>query len=427
MEHALKNRLIGIRRDLHRHPEPGWTEFYATVRVLEVLTEAGIPCIWGSVLHSPAHMAGLPEPEVLEAAWQRALSQTGREDLLLPMRGGFTGCLATIQGAHPGKTLLIRVDLDCCELEEWGGDDHLPAREGFASQHPGCMHACGHDAHTAIGIGAALSLWQQRDSLSGTVKVLFQPAEEGLKGAGSMVEAGLMADCDRLIGLHVGIKDLQVGTIVAGCKDFMSSSKLDVTFLGRAAHAGICPEEGRNALAAAARATLDLLALPSEFEGLTRVNVGTLHGGTGRNVIPAKAELALETRGDTTEKDALVRARAVEICQAAAEAYGCGIRLRPMGGAGGAESDGALIAQVMKVLETLPQVQRIIPMASFVAGEDFTTMMQAVQKQGGMATELLIGMPLIAPHHNDRFDLPEEIIPLGVEVLVALALGLDAA
>ena len=424
MDRALQDRLIAVRRDLHRHPEAGWTEFFATVLVLEALEEAGIPFVWGRALHSPEHMLGLPDDEVLESAWQRAREATGREDLLLPMRGGFTGCLAEISGALPGKTTVFRVDLDACELEECGADDHLPAREGFASLYPGCMHACGHDAHTAIGLGLARLLWAQRNRLPGRVKILFQPAEEGLRGAASMVQAGLLKDCDRLIGLHVGIKDLQVGTVAAGCRDFLSSTKLDVIFHGKAAHAGICPEQGRNALAAGARATLELLDLPNQFQGLCRVNVGTFHAGSGRNVIPARAHLALETRADTPERNGELQNRAEAVCREAAKAYGCGLELRHMGGAGGADSDEVLVERVIAVLNSLPQVKTVLPTVSFGGGEDVTTMMQAVQAQGGQATELLLGMPLIAPHHSDRFDLPEEIIPLGVEVFAALAMEL---
>ena len=283
------NELIALRREFHRYAEAGWTEFRTTLRIVQELQKQNIPVRFGREIHAPDSMYGLPAPEVLEACFLRALSETGRADLLLPMRGGFTGCVAEIQGALPGPVIGIRVDIDCCEVDEAADDAHLPFREGFASCHENCMHACGHDAHAAIGVGAAIRLWEAREQLHGTVRVIFQPAEEGLRGAASMTAAGVVDDCDILCGLHVGIRDLPVGTVAASCTNFLSSTKFDAIFHGVPAHAGIAPEQGRNAMAAGAKAVLDLLDIPNRHEGLCRVNVGTFTAGSGRNVIPARA------------------------------------------------------------------------------------------------------------------------------------------
>lgn len=369
-------------------------------------------------------MPGLPKEHILDAAWQRALEQTARQDLLLPMRGGFTGCIAEIKGAFPGKTTVFRVDIDACELEECHDASHTPAHEGFDSIHTNCMHACGHDAHTAIGIGAAKLLWQHRDKLHGKVYVLFQPAEEGLRGAGSMCNAGLLDSCHQLIGLHVGVYDLPVGTVAVSCTGFLSSTKLDALFHGKAAHAGICPELGRNAMAAAAKATLRLLELPEQYDGLCRVNVGTFHAGSGRNVIPAEAHLTIETRSDRPEQNTRLSAAAKAICHDAAQAYGCTVEMLPMGGAYNAECDASLAADVAKVLADMSAITQVIPSTPFGGSEDITTMMHTVQQHGGKATEMLICMPLIAPHHNDRFDIDEGVIPLGAEILMKLGIAL---
>lgn len=421
MHPALEQQLISLRREFHKYPEPGWCEFRTTARIIQELTDAGIPVRWGKELHSGDNMPGLPREHVLEQAWQRAAEQTGLQDLLLPMKGGYTGCIAEIQGAFPGKTTVLRVDIDACELEECKDASHIPARLGFASSDPRCMHACGHDAHAAIGIGAAKLLWQQKDELHGKVYVLFQPAEEGLRGAASMCKAGLLQGCDILIGLHVGLRDLPVGTVAASCTGFLSSAKLDAVFHGKAAHAGLCPELGRNALAAGAKAVLDLLALPEKYDGLCRVNVGTFHGGSGRNVIPAEARLTIETRSDRPEQNARLEADVRSICAAAAAAYGCRAEILPMGGANGAECDASLAAAVAEILSDMPQVSRVLPSVSFGGSEDITTMMRTVQQHGGKAAELLIGMPLTAPHHSADFDTDEKVIPLGAEIFARLA------
>ncbi len=424
MHPSLAHRLISLRREFHMYPEAGWTEFRTSARIVQELLGEGIPVRWGKEIHSPENMPGMPDEHILEQAWQRALTQTGLEDILLPMKGGFTGCIAEIKGAHPGKTTVFRVDIDACELEECHDASHLPAREGFASQNTNCMHACGHDAHAAIGVGAAKLLWQNRDKLCGTVYVMFQPAEEGLRGAASMNVAALPHNCNSLIGLHVGVYDHPVGTVAVSSTGFLSSTKLDALFHGKAAHAGICPELGRNAMAAGAKAVLQLLELPAKHQGLCRVNVGTFHAGSGRNVIPAEARITIETRSDNPEQNSLLSTEARAICENSALAYGCTVDILPMGGANTAQCDASLAEDISKILSDLPEIIKIFPSLPFGGSEDITTMMNTVQQHGGKATEMILCMPLTAPHHNDRFDIDEGIIPLGAHILMQLGLRL---
>lgn len=414
--------LVALRREFHRYGESGWTEFYTTARVIEELRGLGIPVRWGQAIHCREKMAGLPSEEVLEACWQRAAAELGSTALLEPMRGGFTGCIAEIQGALPGPVTAIRVDLDCCDVDECMERSHRPAREGFASIHENCMHACGHDAHAAIGIGAAERIWARRQELKGTVRLIFQSAEEGLRGAASMEEAGAVEGVQRLFGIHVGIRPEETGTVAVSTRDFLSSTKFDVFFHGVPAHAGICPEKGRNALAAAAKAALELLEIPARFEKVCRVNVGTLRAGSGRNVVPALAHMAVETRGETAEINAQAEAMALAACRAAAEQYGCTVETRPMGGAGGAVCDRDLAKKAAEIVKKVPGVSAVLQDVPFGAGEDVTTLMTAVQAQGGEATELLLCMPLPFPHHNDRFEIDETLLELGAEILTRLAL-----
>ena len=240
----LERELTALRREFHQYPESGWTEFRTTVRIIEELEKLGLSVRYGSAIHVREKMFGLPKPEVLDACWQRAAEETNRHGLLETMRFGYTGCVAVIEGALSGPTVGIRVDIDCNEVEESADPVHIPAAEGFRSLHSGCMHACGHDAHAAIGIGIAKLLCANRDRLRGQVVLAFQPAEEGLRGAASLTEAGVFDACDILFGLHVGLLDAPVGTVAASCGGFLASSKFDVMFHGRAAHAGLDPVPG---------------------------------------------------------------------------------------------------------------------------------------------------------------------------------------
>ena len=419
---SLEKELIALRREFHRYPETGWTEFRTTVRIIQELQKLGLSVQYGPEIHTKGKRTEVPAEKILDKCWKRALEECDQTTLLDAMRGGYTGCVAIIEGARPGPTVAIRVDIDCNEMPEATDPDHAPVAEGFASIHPGCMHACGHDAHAAIGIGVAKLLCACKEQLPGKVILIFQPGEEGLRGAKSMVDAGILKGCDYFFGGHIGLHSLPTGTVCTGVTGILANHKLNVTFHGLAAHAAATPEKGRNALAAAATATLNLLAIPPHHEGISRVNVGTLQAGTGRNIIPEEAFLRLETRGATNAVNEYMLQSALRICNAAAQMHGCTCDICPAGSADTAESDSALAARAAEILAAVPGVAEIVDRLDFGASEDVATMMAAVQAAGGQATELLFPMPLKAPHHNDRFDIDENVIGLAARCFAQLAL-----
>ena len=173
-------------------------------------------------------------------------------------------------------------------------------------------------------------------------------------------------------------------------------------------------------MAAAAKATLDLLDIPSQIDGFSRVNVGTFRGGSGRNVIPAEAELAVETRGESSTVNAAVEAEAVHLCEASAAAYGCTCQVRFMGAAGSAVCDPALAERAAEILRGVEGVGQVLSEVTLNIGEDITTIMERVQRRGGQATELIFAMPLKAPHHNGRFDVDETVLSLAVRTTAEL-------
>jgi len=418
--------LTALRRDFHKYAESGWTEFRTTARIIAELEKLGLPVKYGPSIHVAEKRYGLPKPEVLETCFQRAMSETDRPDLVKAMEGGFTGCITEIEGALPGPTIGIRVDIDCNDVGESDSPEHVPAKEGFRSVHDNCMHACGHDAHAAIGIGAARLLTAHRDRLKGKVILVFQPAEEGLRGAASLTAAGHFSECDYFFGGHVGlIKGMQTGTVFAGGHGFLCSTKFDAVIHGVPAHAGASPEMGSNALAAASTAVLNMLAIPRHSAGSSRINIGTLKAGTGRNVIPGEAEMAIETRGKTPEINKYMYDAAIRVLEGAAAMYGCTVETRFMGEAGNVVCDPDLVRKTMKVLERVDGVTEVIEDTDFGGGEDVTTMMRDVQAHGGKATELVICMPLKAPHHNNFFDVDEDVIALGARIFASLAMEVD--
>jgi aminobenzoyl-glutamate utilization protein A len=287
-------RLVETRRDLHRHPELGLTEFRTASLVAERLDKLGLDLKLGREAMDSGSRVGVPSEAVLDEAYARAAAEGAPAAYLPAFAGGHT------------------------------------AREGYISAHRGVMHACAHDGHTAIGLAVAEVLAACRAELHGTVKFIFQPGEEGGRGALPMVQAGVVDDVDKFIAIHLGtgVPSGQFRTQVYG---HLASAKLDVTFRGQAAHAGSHPEEGRNALLAGATAVLGLYGISRHREGRTRVNVGTMRGGSGRNVIADEAFLQIEVRGDNAEITDYMLGRAQEVLRGAALGQGVEVDIKLVG------------------------------------------------------------------------------------------------
>ncbi|HEX8670799.1 MAG TPA: amidohydrolase, partial [Longimicrobium sp.] len=243
-EHDL---LIHTRRDLHRHPELGFQEHRTAGIVAERLRTAGYEV-----------KTGIAE----------------------------TGVVGTLRGAGEGPTLLLRADMDALPIEEECAHD-------FISTHTGVMHACGHDAHVAIGLAVAERLARTRDDWGGTVRYVFQPAEEGGGGALRMVEEGVLEGVDAALGLHVwlGIESGVVG-VVPG--PFMASAgSFEITLRGRGGH-GALPHETIDAVMVGSQVVVALQSIVSRNVSpldSAVVSVGTFQAGTAQNVIADTARL----------------------------------------------------------------------------------------------------------------------------------------
>lgn len=421
---AFDKKYIALRREFHRYPEPAWLEYRTTARIIQHLEELGLRPRWGRDIHQAEARMGLPGADT-DAAWlARAVEETGRGDLIQRMAGGFTGVVVEIDGALPGPSMGVRVDIDSNDLTESEDLSHRPAREGFASCHPGAMHACGHDGHIAIGLGLAELLAGSRDRLRGKVTLFFQAAEEGGRGAQSLVARGLLDPIRWFWSGHIGINDAPVGTVSASTYGFLSGTKFDVTFLGRASHAGKAPEEGHNALAAASNAVLNLLAIPRSGKGVSRVNVGMMEGGSGRNVIPDYARICAEARGGNQEVSDYMLESALRVCRAAADMYQCRMEQEIRGRSMTVACDPELAEFAARRARELPGIREVVAASDMGAGENVTFMMDRVQKRGGKATFLLLGGGITAPHHSRAFDFDEAVIPLAARLFASIALGL---
>jgi aminobenzoyl-glutamate utilization protein A len=407
---AREGKLINYRRDFHKHAETAWTEFRTASIVADTLAGLGFTVLMGEEVIVQDKMMGVPSDGELERQQQRALAQGANAKRVEKMNGGKTGVVGVMHFAQPGPTAAFRFDMDANDIIEAQSQSHRPWREGFASVNKGAMHACGHDGHTAIGLIFAEVLAQVKDQLAGTVKVIFQPAEEGVRGAKAMMASGVVDDVNYFIGMHLGIGLKNSRRVTCQTEGFLATTKLDAIFAGTPAHAGAAPETGRNALLAAATAALNLHAISRHSQGASRVNVGVMNAGTGRNVVPANAVLKLETRGSTTQINEYVYGEALRILRASAEMYDVALELAEMGGAAGGSNSPEFAAEIGKIAEQSNLFEEILPAGNIGGSEDCTYFIERVQQCGGQAAYLMVGTDLAAGHHDALFDFDESMM-----------------
>jgi aminobenzoyl-glutamate utilization protein A len=424
MMNALADQLTSWRRDFHAHPELGWHEYRTAARVCDVLSALpGCTLRVGPEAVSASAALGIPSATECAAARAEAIAEGANSRWVDAMGDGLTGVVAEWTFPRPGPTVAFRVDMDALPVTETNASMHAPRRDGFASHHHGRMHACGHDGHLTIGLGLAslVSRRAAKENWGGRLRIIFQPAEEGCSGAAPMVAAGAVEGVDYFIAGHLGTTAAETGLVSCGTEGFLATTKIDVVLRGVAAHAGIKPHAGRNALLAAASLTMQLHAITRHGDGDSRVNVGVLTGGTGRNVIADHARLELEVRGTTTEINEFMTAEARRMIDAVAAAHGVTAETRIVGVAQSATCDPELKQIVREAAESLPQTRKVVDSLVLGASEDATFFMNAVQSRGGKATYVMIGSALAAGHHHPAFDFEDSALLHGVELYAAIA------
>ena len=412
-EEKTLSKMVERRRDFHRYPETGWAEFRTTSKIAETLAAAGMDIRLAGDFVDPGYVMGRAADT--EAQTERALRQGASPEITEKMKG-LTGLLAEIDTGMPGPLTAIRFDIDSVDTTETEDPEHLPVICGFRSVNNGSMHACAHDGHAAVGMTLAEVISAEKDSLKGKIRFIFQPAEEGARGGYAFLKAGAVDDADYFLTLHLGLGN-PTGTVFGGTDGFLFSTKIDADYKGVGAHAGAEPQKGKNALLAAASAALSIHGIPPSSEGLVRTNVGVLNAGDGRNVVPPKAHMKIETRGATEDAAMYIYMAVMRILSGAAEMYDVKLTARKCGEAISASSDRDLAGIVMDAAASVSGVSRRELIQPMAGSDDACWLMKGVQERGGKATYIGIGADTKAGHHNDHFDFDENAMSIALGVL----------
>ena len=414
--------VVALRREFHAHPETAFREVRTTARVAEVLTSLGVEPRTGDGVLQVKGIVDYPTDAELDASAERAVDTGADDKWVKAVRRDGAAVVADIEGTSPGPTWALRFDTDALPIEESSKADHVPQKEGFRSTFEHGMHACGHDGHVAIGLALAERLKQNPD-FRGSVRFLFQPAEEGGRGARAMLNAGAIDGVDRFVALHLGL-DLPLGHVVGGAVGAFATTKLRAYFSGVASHAAAAPQDGRNALAAAAAGTLAVLGQPRWSTTDTRVNVGTLRAGDGVNIIPSWAELTAETRALDADVQTELSARVTAALEGAAASYGCTVEVVETGGSTTINSDEVVAAGVRgHALALGLSADTFGPMGG---SDDASLFLAEVQGQGGVGSYVMVGADNPAPHHNPAFDVDERALLHSVDLLESLVRGAES-
>ena len=374
---ALRAELVARRRDFHKYPELAFEEHRTAGIVADELNQLGL--------------------EV----------QTGV---------GQTGVIGILEGAGDGPTVLYRADMDALPIQEENETDYV-------SQAAGKMHACGHDGHTAIALGIAKLLSNHRQAFGGTVKFVFQPAEEQGRGAEYMIADGALESPapDYCLGIHLW-NDLEVGDVSVVSGPTMSGAGVfEITIIGVGGH-GAMPHQTADPILCSAQVIVALQSIVSRNVDpldLVVITIGTLQGGSARNIIPQSVTFSGSFRLFREETRAMIKERIRAVTEGVASAMGCRADVNFGLGIGPVVNDAEVAGRAREVFAGFGDAVNVVEQP-WMASEDVGLFMGR-----NPSAYLLVGsanhqLALDYPHHHPRFDIDEDVLPLSVGLMSAL-------
>ena len=374
---SLQADLVAWRRSIHQKPELGFKEQITADFIAKKLTEWNIK-----------HQTGIAK----------------------------TGIVAIIHSDRPGKVLAIRADMDALPIQE---ENEVPYR----SLHDGKMHACGHDGHVAIALGTAYYLAQNRQNWSGTVKFIFQPAEEGPGGAKPMIEAGVLKnpDVDAIIGLHLwnnlplGQVGVRSGALMAAVECFRCK------ILGQGGH-GAMPDQTKDAIVIGSQivnALQTIVARNVNPLDAAVVTVGEFHAGTALNVIADTAQMSGTVRYFQPQLESFIGQRIENIIAGICQSHDAKYELDYWQLYPPVINDPQITELVRSVAMNVVETPLgVVPECQTMGGEDMSFFLNEIPGCYFFLGAANLEKGLAYPHHHPRFDFDETALSMGVEIFV---------
>ena len=373
--------VVADRRHLHQYPELGFQEFETAKFVAERLRSLGLDDVQTEV--------------------------------------GRTGVVGILKGGKPGKVVALRADMDALPITELNEVD-------YKSKNDGVMHACGHDAHISMLLGAARVLTDHREELPGTVKFIFQPAEEGLGGARAMLEAGALKNPtpDAIFGLHIWNDDPVGKVIVHDTIAMVAGDGFKMTIKGKGGH-GAQPQTTVDPIVIGTSIVSALQTIISRNLDPIRsgvVTVGAFHAGNASNVIPDTAELRGTIRSAGPEDRALLHRRVEDISRGIAEAMGGTIEIDILFGVPAVMNKPEMAAIVREAVTDIFGADRLMEAPMKMVSEDMSLFLNEVPGCYFFVGSNNAEKGYVYSHHHARFDIDEEAMATGVGALAGSAL-----
>ncbi len=376
LANKYKKYVIDMRREFHMNPEPSWEEVGTSQRIKDELDKIGIPYITVAK----------------------------------------TGIVATIKGGKEGKTVALRADMDALQVQE--AND-----VAYKSKNPGIMHACGHDGHTAMLLGAAKILNEIKNDIKGKVKLFFQPAEELAEGAKKMIEEGAMEGVDGVFGIHLWA-DLPCGKVNIQAGPRMASADLfSIKVKGKGGH-GSLPHQGVDAIVVASAIVMNLQSIVSrEISPLDPavVSVGTFKSGTRFNIIAKEAILEGTTRSFNHKVRNSFPNIIERIVKETARSYRADAEVEYVFGTPPTINESECTKLAQDSIQKILGKEALIEMERVTGGEDFAMYLE--KAPGAMA---FVGAGneekgASYPHHHERFNIDEDGLEIGTALYVQYA------
>lgn len=374
---AVLPQMLNTRRAIHADPELSFQENRTSQLILETLRSTGIVVSDG--------IAG-------------------------------TGVVGLIPGAFPGPTLMIRADIDALPIQE-------TSTSSYASQNPGVMHACGHDGHTAVLLAVSKILFEQRSRIAGTIKLVFQPAEETMEGASSMLKDRVMDNpqVDRVLGFHLW-NPLQVGQIgIRTGPIFASADEFKLTVIGKGGH-GALPHQAIDPIVISSQLISGLQTLISRESPPSKpavLTIGTIHGGSAFNVIADSVEMTGTLRTFDEDLRQTILRRIPEIAAGITSSLNGSFEFQLIRGCPPVNNDSQVVDFVSKAASSIVGHDNLVTVEPATTGDDISFFLNKAPGCYFLVGSSNSSRGLDASHHSPNFDFDEDALRIATEILIS--------